>query len=378
MADPSDHELAHISYIEVLDATKHQDDKIGRLLAAVAFLTGGALVFTARDILQATYVVGGHEYRLTALFLGAFLVLDLVAVILWILTMTTPLTSPGTSRSDQSFLFFHLIAKTPEDEWKGKWATEGLVERHTNDLIVEAHNLARRAEGKYVRSGLATRIFLASVIVLVPTVILSVDSVSQPVQAPSTAGVLDHTSHARSHPTPSPQAGDTTMPIPWTMARRSLAALPVAVVVLSLGLWRCWAPAPKRRSSAAAMDEHTPRLARDLRTLACVQPLFVFFAIVGNGASLAWTLAVLAAGAAATSVLIDIARKNVAEQGHWILWLTVALATGLTVGGTITIALGRPELQLVVGMAAACLVPFESTPPPSDPSGIATGARSGQ
>src|ERR1700723_3669088 len=44
-SNPSDRyfEYARLSYTEVLDATKHQDDKIGRLLTAVAFLTVAAL-----------------------------------------------------------------------------------------------------------------------------------------------------------------------------------------------------------------------------------------------------------------------------------------------------------------------------------------------
>ena len=41
MAEKDD--LARLSYAEVLDATKHQDDKIGRILGAIAFFVGGAL-----------------------------------------------------------------------------------------------------------------------------------------------------------------------------------------------------------------------------------------------------------------------------------------------------------------------------------------------
>ena len=41
-------EFARHVYEEVLDATKHQDDKIGRFLAAIAFLFAGAVAFGTR------------------------------------------------------------------------------------------------------------------------------------------------------------------------------------------------------------------------------------------------------------------------------------------------------------------------------------------
>ena len=41
-------EIASRSYKEVLDATVHQDDKVGRILTAAAFLTTGALTIITR------------------------------------------------------------------------------------------------------------------------------------------------------------------------------------------------------------------------------------------------------------------------------------------------------------------------------------------
>jgi hypothetical protein len=359
MADPeTERELALISYREVLDATKHQDDKIGRLLAAVAFLTGGALVFTARDILQASYVLVGHEYRLTALLLGAFLVLDLVAVVLWILTMATPLTLPGTSASDPSFLFFRVIAKGSKDEWREKWKSEDLAEGYTDDLIAEAHNLARRADGKYDRSNLATRIFLASVILLVPTLVLSIDSVSRLGPAPGIAAVEERAPPA-STSTIRPQPGEATLPTPWTAWRRTLVALPIALVVLALGLWRRWISVPKKPVGGRARPGK--RLSLDLWALGCAQSLFVFALIVGYGAFTAWAVLVLAAGAIATGILFDIARKTEGERPMG-LWLTVAFAGLFTLFGTLAIAFRRPDFQFLVALGGACLVPFESTP----------------
>jgi len=49
-------DLAQISYDEVLDATKHQDDKVGRFLTAIAFLTTGSIaLIAAKNGLSRTY-----------------------------------------------------------------------------------------------------------------------------------------------------------------------------------------------------------------------------------------------------------------------------------------------------------------------------------
>src|SRR4051794_32127601 len=43
-------ELAERAYKEVLDATKHQDDKVGRFLTAIAFLTTGSIALIATGV----------------------------------------------------------------------------------------------------------------------------------------------------------------------------------------------------------------------------------------------------------------------------------------------------------------------------------------
>src|SRR5687767_12578535 len=45
-------QLIEFSYREVLDATKHQDDKIGRMLTSVAFLTAAAMALAALSSAQ--------------------------------------------------------------------------------------------------------------------------------------------------------------------------------------------------------------------------------------------------------------------------------------------------------------------------------------
>ena len=67
---------ARESYKEVLDATKHQDDKIGRFLTAIAFLFTGAIAFGTRsDLLQIRYSLGTEDRALPAICLALFLAL---------------------------------------------------------------------------------------------------------------------------------------------------------------------------------------------------------------------------------------------------------------------------------------------------------------
>ena len=95
-------ELLKFSYQEVLDATKHQDDKINRLLTTVAFITAAALALTTLGHdsapITATFLVDGRlELPLASIGLAGFLAGVTVSVILLIVSMTTPLVLPGGS-----------------------------------------------------------------------------------------------------------------------------------------------------------------------------------------------------------------------------------------------------------------------------------------
>lgn len=129
---PSRFDLARQSYQENLDATKHQDDKIGRFLAAIAFLTGGALVFFDRDVLGVLYRLGNRDLPLAAWSLGAFLVLVSMSVLLLILSLATPLTMPVARkrlRLGRSHLFFLAIAGETEESWRRLWRDDGSLGR---------------------------------------------------------------------------------------------------------------------------------------------------------------------------------------------------------------------------------------------------------
>ncbi|MDQ1436850.1 MAG: hypothetical protein QOK43_479 [Acidimicrobiaceae bacterium] len=166
-------ELAQLAYKEVLDATKHQDDKVGRFLSAIAFLTGAAIAFaTRKEILEIKYDVGGKIALPAGLFL-VFVVLVLVAVTVFLFGMGQTLrlpgaSSPGKTPLARSRLFFMSIADKPRDDWEAMWSDDIDVTRlrseMTSNLVIETHNLAVRADQKYQRSGEAQAVFTISLV----------------------------------------------------------------------------------------------------------------------------------------------------------------------------------------------------------------------
>lgn len=129
-------ELLTGSYVEVLDATKHQDDKIGRLFTGISFLTAAALALAnlgAGQYLRQTYAGWEGAPPPAMLFLAIYLVLVVLAVMLLINSLATPLRVPGLSRINKkptvawvngvksSQLYFGEISKLGLLEWERKW-----------------------------------------------------------------------------------------------------------------------------------------------------------------------------------------------------------------------------------------------------------------
>jgi hypothetical protein len=351
MADQTRYDLLKFSYGEVLDATKHQDDKIGRILTAVAFLTGGALVFANKSILGGIYQVGDHAYHLTALFLGVFLFFDLLAVMLFILAVATPLTYPGLvsgTGSNRSRLFYRVIGKTPWKDYEALWAQKDaeskddmdqrLTEAVSSDLVAESYNIARRVLRKNDRSRDAAAFFLFALIFLVPTIVLSIDAVSR-------------------------GTGSARHPLHWDLNRRLWIGAPVALFVLVLVLW-AWDQA---RASTASSSR-----APYLLAVAFAHPVFVGMCVASHNGSFAAPVAVL--GLVVTFSLWKVLDPEVqnAKIGDRLVQLGgVSVALTLTAAGVVVVATRASDLQLLIGMVAACIVlvtNFQPTPLPTPPA----------
>ncbi|HET8683895.1 MAG TPA: hypothetical protein VFM54_18795 [Micromonosporaceae bacterium] len=177
-------DLAAFSYGEVLDATKHQDDKIGRMFTSVAFLTAATLALAALG--SATYVtrdfdVGPFRLPLGLVALGVFLIGVVFTVLLLLTSLATPLRVPGIGENSTnprrrnqvwvrgvpaSQLYFYEISKVSLAEWESKWAAPAadLQEERLESLVRETHNLGVRTTFKYDRSTEATAVLSYSLL----------------------------------------------------------------------------------------------------------------------------------------------------------------------------------------------------------------------
>ncbi len=210
-------ELLRRSYAEVLDATKHQDDKIGRLFTGVSFLTAAALA-TANlgepRYLSQRYTEFSIPVQLPPLgiiTLAVYLVLVIICVMLLINSLATPLRIPGRKsksgprleemkyagdpKIEASQIYFGPIAQYSVEEWSRKWKATPLELKQelTDSLIRENHNLAVRTQFKYGRTSEAITVFNLALLFLSLTVVLGATAAG----AGSSTGVIDFPALAR-------------------------------------------------------------------------------------------------------------------------------------------------------------------------------------
>jgi hypothetical protein len=170
-------ELLEFTYKEVLDATKHQDDKIGRLLTVIAFLTAGALALAnlaGGNKVATVFAISPFRAPLTMLCLTVYLLTVFITVSLLVVSFGTPLRLPGiepfrkqrrktfwVNDIKASQIYFSEIAKVSVEQWREKWkGTESELKRERLDsFIKETHNLSLRTNFKYDRTTEALSVF---------------------------------------------------------------------------------------------------------------------------------------------------------------------------------------------------------------------------
>lgn len=330
---PENERLARIrdSYAEVLDATKHQDDKIGRFLTAVAFVLAGALLFVQPEVLQARYAVGDARLPLPAWALVAFLVLVVFSVVFYLLATSAPLLLPAAHTGGhrrRSHLFFHVIADETSDSWRRLWvADDAFEERLIDEYIDETLNLAQRADNKAGRSQEASALFVLSLLFFLLTLVLSVDALSR----------IDFTSEA---------SRSSLRDLPWgTTLRAGIAAiLSLFTDVLIY----------QRIRSAQKMDAVLSPLRRfgSYYGLAIAYPAF----LVATLLPLSWSLPLRASAATVVLIFAGVvaaAYFRLLGSNRVIAWAVsvITVVFGL-VTAAFTIA-DAPEWQLPLALVAA-------------------------
>ena len=183
-------DFARKAYDEVLDATKHQDDKIGRFLTAIAFLFTGAIAFGARsDVLSERVEIGGLPRALPGIFLGLFLTLAIVAVLLLLVALGPNLNLPAPEREGgtASRLFFLSMARTTANDWWTRlWEQDPpTLEVVVRNYVHDAHNLAIKTNYKSNRTNEARAVFTLALLFLALSVILAFGAAARLTEASS-------------------------------------------------------------------------------------------------------------------------------------------------------------------------------------------------
>jgi hypothetical protein len=193
-------DMIQFTYKEVLDATKHQDDKIGRVITAVSFLTAASLALAglaSAGLLSRNFDVAPLTVPIAVIALGLFLVGVVFTVVVLVAGLGTPLRLPGLARSSTapvrwasheaqaSPLYFAEISKLTLAEWTLKWRadTDALKSEQFDSLIGETHNLAVRTNFKYDRFREAIAIFSLAFVSLAAAIVLVFTAATQPTDA---------------------------------------------------------------------------------------------------------------------------------------------------------------------------------------------------
>lgn len=178
-------ELLEKGYDEVLDAVKHQDDKIGRLLTGLSFLTAATLAVaglgTAKFVTRRFTVGHLGDLPLALIFLGVFVGGVVVAVSLLLAAFSTPLRlpgqrPPGKETPSNSTIYFYDIARQSLDLWSercGNRSVDELEKDRIREFTDETHNLAARAKYKHDRVTEATTIVVTAMLALILAAILT-------------------------------------------------------------------------------------------------------------------------------------------------------------------------------------------------------------
>lgn len=142
------------SYSEVLAALKHQDDKLGRALAAQAFLTAaGITIFTQLGV-KSTLTFDGQELTAPRFFFIVFLVSIALALgfTLAAIGPSTPYKTNETSEKT-SLIYYGLIRKDEKwDSYLEDSSIDELTKMLATNFHAEAKGLARRVNYKIRRA----------------------------------------------------------------------------------------------------------------------------------------------------------------------------------------------------------------------------------
>lgn len=329
-------ELARETFHEILDSTKHHDDKIGRFITGISFLTAGAIAFGFRsEILAIRYEFGSSAVPLPALCFTAFLLLVLLGVLLLIVALGPNIelpTGPESRAQHESRLYFLFIARETPDGWKARWENECIKKLRsdlTRDYLRESWQLAEKTDFKHLRTSEARAVLSLAVLSLALGLVLAINGWTNVEVAADNLDLTDIGSVA------------------WSRGTRFAAALVIAGFVLVLGyeMYRL------EQSVLTTLGGWRKRQLRRLVAAIVLLALFPFVMLAAAG--LLWPRGVALAVALVAWLLWDRYESKLAQ---WVLTLLVALLA-LAVLATVFSTSQMWDLALASGAAVIIAAP---------------------
>jgi hypothetical protein len=188
-------DLAEKSFKTVLDADIHIDNKAGRILAAVAFLTAACTAIFAKaynlpDPSRPRDVMDLAGLEVSLLSFSAFLLCILTGALLYLAALGPALNIPdslkGAEHEVKSLLFFETIGDLTESSWVDHWGLQRtnrvwtvkpdakpedvLSLEMTGNFLYEARLIAQKIQTKILFMGIGSFLFKLALVFLAPLV----------------------------------------------------------------------------------------------------------------------------------------------------------------------------------------------------------------
>jgi hypothetical protein len=169
--------VAKYIFDQMIDTTKHEDEKCARILSSIAFMTlANTTLFAVLQSNRKVFLVKGLDLIpvvfLTYVILvaiGTFQMLDALGP-----RFKTP--EPWKSGTPASLFFFMKVAAEPTQQWLEyiRGQPEELMRKATDDLMFESHLVAEKIREKVLLIDRAKKTFIAATFLLIVLATLAI------------------------------------------------------------------------------------------------------------------------------------------------------------------------------------------------------------
>ena len=169
--------LVETSFKTVLDSNLHEDDKAGRILSAMSFLTAAAaLIFSVVHPSNSSTTSGAGSSSIPIYALSGYIFFVLVGVALYLGALgpnfNRPSWFPHRRREVKSLLFFKNIGALDEETWTNYWLNDKNTLAQVQDLFVknyiyECWLIAQKEEAKVTLMSLGSLSFRIAILFFV-------------------------------------------------------------------------------------------------------------------------------------------------------------------------------------------------------------------